>query len=463
MKMKNSSIKTRVTLYYAVVLVTITLLVFGVFLLTASRQVSIVSKDTVMKAVQSSFDNVEYGNDILEIDNDFDSYTKGVTLLVYSEDGELIKGSTPSGFPSYTPLSSGTYQEIEDNDDNNENTWLVYDLFNSYENGQGIWVRGIYDMDSTLRTLNAVKSFMFIALPIMLIFAILAGRRITKKAFIPIAEITRAANTINNGLDLSKRLPQGETKDELYDLTETLNQMISRLEDAFQAEKQFSSDVSHELKTPVSVVLAECEYTLQENRKTEEYRESLITIQKQCERTMSMIQQLLQVSRTINTEKALERESFNLSVLCESIAEELSFMAEDKGVRVITEVQPDLMINGDETLIMRLIINLLTNGIKYRRDISSSYVKLALSLDEYIKITVEDNGIGISDHDQAHIFNRFYKVDKSRTGEETSFGLGLAMVKWIAEAHGGSVSVTSVPNKGSAFTVILPTGSLSQP
>ena len=442
--MKNSSIRKRVTLYYSLVLVVITVLVFGVFLFTASRQTTVVSKDTVMKAVQNSFDDIEYENDIIEIDNDFDSYYRGVTLLVYSEDGKLIKGSVPRDFPSYTPLTQGDYEEIKAE----ENTWLVYDLYNTYENGQGIWVRGIYDMDNAAATLKSIMSIMIIILPIILIIAILAGRRITKRAFEPVARITNAANSINNGSDLSKRLPQGENKDELYYLTETLNQMIERLENAFQSEKEFSSDVSHELKTPISVILAECEYTLQENRQTAVYIESLEIIQKQCMRTMSLIQQLLQVSRTIDKEKALDKENFSLSLLCESIIE-------DNGVRLSSNIQKDIEIDADETLIMRMIINLLTNAIKYSRSCSNPKVELSLTKEDRIKIVIKDNGIGIKKEDQANIFRRFYKVDKSRTAEENSFGLGLAMVKWIAEAHNGEVSVKSELGEGSEFTVIL--------
>lgn len=449
--MKNSSIRKRVTLYYSLVLIIITVLVFGVFLLTANRQTTIVSKDTVMKAVQNSFDEIEYENDIIEIDNDFDSYYRGVTLLVYSEDGKLIKGSVPRDFPSSTPLTQGDYEEIE----TEESTWLVYDLYNTYENGQGIWVRGIYDMDNAAATLKSIMNIMIIILPVILIIAIIAGRRITKRAFAPVAEITNAANSINNGSDLSKRLPQGENKDELYYLTATLNQMIERLEDAFKAEKEFSSDVSHELKTPISVILAECEYTLQENRKTEEYVESIETIQKQCMRTMSLIQQLLQVSRTIDKEKALDKEDFNLSILCESIIDELALMAEDNGVALSGNIQKDIEINADETLIMRMIINLLTNGIKYSRQCPDPKVELTLSKDEHIKINVRDNGIGINKEDQANIFHRFYKVDKSRRSEKDSFGLGLAMVKWIVEAHNGEIFLQSEPGEGSEFTVVL--------
>lgn len=450
-KMKNSSIKKRVTLYYSLTLILITLLLTGVFLLTASRQATLVSKDTLMRAVQNSFDDIECKNDIIQIDNGFDAYTKGVTLLIYGEEGTLIKGSTPQEFPSHMPLQNGDYQEL----DSGEDIWLIYDLYNTYENGQGIWVRGIYAMDSTLQTLRTVIYITLIVLPLLLLAAILAGRRITNRAFEPVAEITAAANTISTGRDLSKRLPQGEAKDELYDLSETLNDMMERLENAFLAEKEFSSDVSHELKTPISVILAECEYTLQENRSTAEYKESLETIQKQCKRTMSLIQQLLQISRTINRADVIEPEHFDLSILCESIVSELSLMAEEEGVALQCDIAPEISIYADETLLMRMIINLITNSIKYRKDGTDSYVKLTLRRGGRIVITVEDNGIGIKKEDLPNIFNRFYKVDKARTAEDGSFGLGLSMVKWIAETHGGSVSAESDFGRGSKFIVVL--------
>lgn len=456
-KMKNSSIRKRVTLYYSMVLIIITFLLFSAFLLIMNRQVNVVSKNTVMQAVMNSFDNVDYGNNIIEIDDDFDIYQKGVTLLVYSEKGELIKGAVPSSFPVSTPLTTGEYEEIK----SGPNTWLVYDLYNMYENGQGLWVRGIYAMDSTVSTLNSIIFTMVLALPLILLIAILAGQRITKRAFAPVAEITSAANSIGSGNDLSKRLPQGESRDELYDLTITLNAMISRLEEAFLSEKQFSSDVSHELKTPVSVILAECEYILQENRRIEEYKESLEVIQKQCKRTMSLIQQLLQISRTIDKEKTLEKETFDLSILCQSIVSELSLVAEEKGIFLSSRITPDIQFCGDETLIMRMILNLLTNGIKYSRTASETgpaekpWVTLTLSKADRIVIIIEDNGIGIRQEDLSNIFHRFYKVDKARKEEKDSFGLGLAMVKWIVEAHNGQISVESIIGKGSRFTVTL--------
>lgn len=460
MKMKNASIKKRVTLYYSAVLILITVALFAVFYFTSLRQMDVVSQDTVMKAVQNAFDDITAGDDFIEIDSDFDAYRKGVTLLVYSESGKLIKGSLPKDFPSYLPLENGNFEETKGEED----TWISYDLYETYENGQSIWVRGVYPIDNSVNTLHAVFLIMLFALPAILLVAILAGRHITRKAFVPVSRITEAAGSISNGHDLSKRLPQSETRDELYDLTETLNQMISRLEEAFQAEKDFSSDVSHELKTPVSVIMAECEYTLQRERPAEEYQAALTTIHGQCARTMSLIQQLLQLTRTIDKEKTIDKETFDLSVLCESICEELSYLAEEKGITFTSSICSSVSLYGDETLIMRMILNLATNAIKYSKgpEAGERWVRLQLTEDAGEKdrkkavITVEDNGIGIKEEDLENIFHRFYKVDKARSEEDNSFGLGLSMVRWIAQAHHGQVKAESAFGIGSRFAVSLP-------
>lgn len=177
MKMKNSTIRKRVTLYYSTALILITVLILGLFVITAGRQVKAVSKDTIMKAVQNSFDDIDYNRSMIEIADDFDAYRKGVTLIVYDEDGKLLKGSLPKQFPAQTPLSSGGYQEV----DTEENTYLIYDLFHSYDNGYGIWVRGIYSMDASAETLRTIIVLLLFAMPLILIIAIWAGIRITKK------------------------------------------------------------------------------------------------------------------------------------------------------------------------------------------------------------------------------------------------------------------------------------------
>lgn len=451
--LNNTSIKKRVTWYYAFVMILITLTISLLLSFSISRQINVITKDTLMHAVQNSFEDIDYDNQIIEIDNDFDNYVKGVTLLVYSEEGILIKGSVPSDFPGSVPLEMADYKELE----TDTNIWLVYDLYQTYDSGQGIWVRGIYALDDATDTLAFLHHLMILLVPLVLVLAIFAGHRITKRAFEPITQITEGANSIQHGGDLSKRLPQGKTKDELYELTSTLNDMIRRLEEAFQSEKEFTSDVSHELKTPLAVTLAECEYILKDEHSAKEYRESLETIEKQTRRTLSMIQQLLQISRTINKDSQIEKETFDLSVLAEVLMEELSYVAEEKGIRIISEIEPGIEITADETLLMRTMMNLITNAMKYRRSIPDSWVKMTLHQEgDFVELSVADNGIGIAEEDLDHIFKKFYKVDKSRTRSGESFGLGLAMVKWIVDAHDGNILVESKVGEGSTFTIMLP-------
>ena len=144
-------------------------------------------------------------------------------------------------------------------------------------------------------------------------------------------------------------------------------------------------------------------------------------------------------------------------MLAEGIVEELSYMGEEKGIRVDGDIEPGIQVTADETLIMRVIINLLTNAIKYKRTIPDAFVHLALrQTDDLVEIAVCDNGIGIADENLDQIFKKFYKVDKARSREGESFGLGLAMVKWIVEAHDGNIMVESRLGEGSRFTVMLP-------
>ena len=210
----------------------------------------------------------------------------------------------------------------------------------------------------------------------------------------------------------------------------------------------------HELKTPMAVVLSECELLLDENHEIEEYKESIEVIQKQCKRTMSMIQQLLQLSYTMDKNAIVEKETIDLSELCKDILEELQSKAKGRDVTLAAKIQDGVTIEGDQTLIIRMIENLVTNAIKYNRP--QGHIWFALNKNEKNTIiSVKDDGIGISQKDQRNIFNRFYKVSKDRAFEDDSFGLGLSMVKWIAEAHGGKVSVDSTEGEGSEFIVTL--------
>ena len=452
--MKKSSIRKRITIYYTAVLIVMYVIICGVFLLSSNSQFRASVKDNLVQAVQSGFDNIEFYNNTIEVKNSFTSYYKGSTLMIYSDSGIKIKGNAPDDFPVSTRLESGEFHEVKTDDDR----WLIYDLYNSYDNGRGIWVRGIYPLDISISAVNKFVKFFILGFLMFILIAAACGYYIARKGLLPIAKITETADRISGGNDLSVRLPECAKKDELYYLTNTLNMMLDRLEKAFNSEKQFTSDVSHELKTPVSVILTECEYTLNNAKEICEYKESLSVIQHQCSRMMSLIQQLLQMSHAMSKSNVLEIEEFDVSILCSGLVEELTPVASKNGVILKSDIQPDVIIKADETLVMRMLINLITNAIKYRnvgRLDSFAILKLA-SVNGNAVFTVSDNGQGISEEDLPDIFNRFFKGDKARTMNEESFGLGLSMVKWIAEAHDGNVICRSREGEGTEFIVNIP-------
>ncbi|MBQ6662460.1 MAG: HAMP domain-containing histidine kinase [Firmicutes bacterium] len=457
--MKNRPIKTRLTIYYTAVLAVIVLASCALIYFNSSQFSQARARENLLQVVQAGFSEIpsDPAGDP-QIPTGFSVYRSGVSLILYDASGVRLKGAPPADLPKNLPLESGTFKQIAGTD----GEYLLYDLRNPYENGQALYIRGIYTIDRNYSQTTRTARILMTGLPILALLAILGGILIARRALDPVTGITRAAEQITGGGDLSRRLPLPENKDELYDLSETLNEMIGRLEGAFLAEKNFSADVSHELRTPVSVILAECEHELEQDRTPSEYREALSTIQSQCRRIMSMIEQLLKLSRQLDAASMIEEEELDLSLLCESICCEMEGVAAGKGVRLTWDIAPDVLVRGDETLLMRLLINLINNAVKYRDpNKNEPSVSFALSCEDgKARIEVADNGIGIAESDLDHIFERFYKADKSRdhsvAAPDESFGLGLSMVRWIAEAHGGSVSVESQVGEGSRFTVLLP-------
>ena len=452
--MKRSSIQTRVTLFYSSLLILLALFLTCFLMFTANTQAHNISRSNLEQAVKEAVDDISYYEDRIEIDPDFDFYSHGVTIVMYGPQGTALIGTTPVGFPTQTPLISDEYQEIQTDSEE----WTVYDLYIHHPDASALWIRGIYSMDNTMKTLQSVQKIIAIALPIILVLALIGGRWITRKAFLPVAVMQKAAEEISSGNDLSRRIELHEPKDELYDLASTLNGMIERLQAAFENERQFSSDVSHELRTPISVILSQCDYLLSGSRSEEDYREGLESIQNQTGRMSSLVSQLLELSRTTGKQTLLQKEEVDLAALCEILCEEMEDEAASRKIQILTELPDSLIAHVDQTLFMRLLINLISNGIRYGKD--GGFVKVSLEKKEdHIHLQVSDNGIGIAEENLEKIFQRLYRADKSRTaGDGKSFGLGLSFVRWIAEAHGGDVTVQSILGEGSCFMVTLPAG-----
>ena len=232
--------------------------------------------------------------------------------------------------------------------------------------------------------------------------------------------------------------------------------MLEKVEKAFIKEKQFTSDASHELRTPVTVILSQCEYLLEDSTLKEDERASIEVIQRKAQNMAKMISQLLFLSRTDQNRLVLHKEYVDLSLLTEMAAEEQEEIAGKKGIRIERDIQEQIKGYVDETLFIRLWMNLIGNGISYGKE--NGWLKVSLKKkDGKIEGCVEDNGIGITKEQLTHIWERFYQADASRSGEEGSgSGLGLPMVKWIVEAHGGEIEAESVFGEGSRFLFWIP-------
>lgn len=254
---------------------------------------------------------------------------------------------------------------------------------------------------------------------------------------------------------LSARVPVPPTGDELARLGESLNAALERLEQSFVRERSFIADASHELRTPVSILLTTLEVTLARPRAAEEYRAELESLLQTTRRMRGIVDSLLTLARADAGRLPLQREPVDVAGLLRQSTDQLAPIAAPR--RVALEVRTDgpVRVTGDPGLLRQLFDNLIANAIRYNRE--GGRVDVAAQNGAAgVVVSVRDNGIGIAAEHLPHLFERFYRVDTGRSREEGGAGLGLPIAKWIAEAHGGSIAVESEPEKGSTFRVSLP-------
>ena len=303
-------------------------------------------------------------------------------------------------------------------------------------------------------TLHKLFLTLLFGVPASLTLASFGGWFMAKKSLSPVADITSAARMIT-ARNLDQRIEVANPNDEVGRLAETFNDMIARLRNSFRQMNQFSSDVSHELRTPLTIMRGEMEVALRSRRTEEEYRAVISSGLEEVERMSLMVEELLLLSTADHGEMKLNISSISLQNLLESIYDNATALAKGKDVHIALKADGEVLVEGDEMRLRQLFLNLVDNAIKYTPP--KGRVSIALTQNrEYAHVSVKDTGVGISEEDQSKIFERFYRVDKSRSREVGGTGLGLAICKRIAEAHNGFITVDSVVGKGSTFAVDLP-------
>lgn len=462
--MKNLSIRAKITIWFSILIVLITGMMFSLMLLISQSVLYTDVKETLVSTVQSNSQEIEYCSDIadteqeigdhylrynnqwLEIDDDFLNRNQGVITALYDDKGNLLYGENPTG-------------TLTTDDDNirhikyDNQKYYVYNLHLNGPNLQGLILLGQVNENANKTVLTRIVNLSLFVLPLLAILAIVGGYFLAGRFLAPIRKINSSVESISDGNDLSRRIELDNSKDELYVLGDSFNKMFCRLEQSFEKEKQFTSDISHELRTPVATILAQSELTLQKERDTEEYKNAIGVIHRQSIRMKNIVEQMLQFSRLENLESLPNPQEVNLSLLLQSIADEQQIQ-NVRSIAIHSDVEPDIFVQGNESLLTRLINNLISNAYRYGVENGNIYVSLKQNNNEVI-LAVKDDGVGIADDVKEKIFNRFYQADTARTIKDAEYGigLGLPMVAAIAKLHNGTVELESKLGEGSTFTV----------
>jgi heavy metal sensor kinase len=455
--MKSLPIGTRLTAWYSLMLA-LSLCLFGeVAYLSMSHSIRATVNEQLEQRLQAARDIIDDNATagVPALQDEFSELMKsegeGARLRVAYHGGPIIYAS-PGMHKEAQPAAQDTSRQFH----------ALIEGAPFLLLGRTVELKGVgYDIEVAAstqvfdRSLERFRRLLYGAGPFFLILVALGGHWLSRRALVPVDQIIRTARSIG-ARDFSRRLTVSRTGDELERLADTLNEMLSRLEAAFQRVTQFTADASHELRTPVSLMRANAEIMLRKPRSDLEYREALSRILDESERASRLIEQLLLLARADSGSAILPARGTDLNATIQSACRKVSVLAEEKHLEFGWSV-PDnpLKVWGDSTSLERLFVILLDNAVKYTADGGQVEVRLC-SEDGVAVASVRDTGAGISADDIGRVFDRFYRADPARSRESGGTGLGLSIARWIVEAHSGQIRVESELGAGSTFKVRIP-------
>ena len=379
--------------------------------------------------------------------------TKAFYFTVWSRDGAMFKRS------SNAPADVTLPQRLDNTDtrtyartrDGYREAFHFTELADCVLAGRSIST----DLDAMRR----FKLWLLAAGGTVLAFGLGGGWWLTSRAIRPVDDISAAASRISEG-NLSERINVADTDSELGRLASVLNSTFARLEAAFAQQTQFTADASHELRTPLAVIISEAQTTLARERSAAEYRESIAVCLDAAQQMRRLAESLLQLARFDAGQEPIRRSAVDLAENARVCVGRIGPLAKERGINIHCDLGPAETC-GDADRLGQLITNLLTNAIHYNKPNGEIRVSTRSENGSAV-LTVTDSGQGIAAEDVPHVFERFYRADKSRSRAEGRSGLGLAICKAIVDSHGGTIDVSSQLGAGTTFTVRLPADHLEQ-
>lgn len=443
--MKKFTVKTRITVWLTLLMALLSMLLLSFMLIISNTVATETAMSQLSDAMQENLSQISLRNGHLSLGTNFHFFKKNVRTLIYNKEQKLLAGRMPVSFSEEEPFQNGLTRTVFTEED----TYLVLDLCIPIKWKDRIWVRCLIKAPDTQETTHNLLIVMMFTLPVFLILSAFGSYWIARRAFRPLDSITATAKAITQSQDLSRRIGLPPGRDEFSHLAKTFDQLFERLEQAFETEKQFTADASHELRTPVSIIKGACEYAQKYDETPQEQQESIAMIYRQTLKISRIISQLLHMTRLEQgTEQSLF-EYVNLNQLIDNLCAEQMYDPN----RLIVEAQKAVVF-ANPSLLSHLIQNLIDNGFKYGKPNGHVWVSVCYTKDEVL-IKIRDDGIGIAGDQQDKIWQRFYQIDPAHSSE-TGTGLGLSMVRQIAKVHNGYMTLESTPGIGSTFTLHLP-------
>ena len=444
------SIKLKITLWYTLALVIISAAVWGVM---ASVSDNILTRDAANRLTRTVDDMarglsaVPPGQPDRMPPSRF--FERGVHTALYGPGHELIDGFMPFDFAGDVEFRDGyLYSKTYDGTE-----YLIYTKKTMQEGS--LWLMGIVSLTDETAVLSYTARTNFILVSALILAAAAGGYFMIRHAFKPVDRISKTAKSISESRDLSQRINLGSGSDEIYRLAATFDEMLDKIEKNVEKEKQFTADASHELRTPVAVIKSECEYVLDCVDSLDEAKESVEAIKTRADKMASLISDLLAISRLDRNMLNGEFEETDISELLTLVCDEQEEINSESGIALVRCIKPNVKAEVDRSLLTRLFINLISNAYQYNRE--NGRVAVTLEEDDgNIILDVSDSGVGIPEKDLPKIWERFYRADASRSSENGSMGLGLAMVKQIAAVHNGKITAKSVEGEGTSFRFVMP-------
>ncbi|MGP1384860.1 MAG: sensor histidine kinase [Thainema sp.] len=377
----------------------------------------------------------------------------GVEIYLLGEDGSVKEHFGDSlTLPTQPDLKPG-FKTL-----NTQNgRWRIYtqEILPLNERPSG-WLKVARSLQPVDTTSNNLLNLHLLKVPLLLGMVGLGGAFLANRALKPIGQITRMAERVRVSGDLTQRIHyQGTTDDELEQLATIFDEMLDSLQATFEHEKRFTADVSHELRTPLTTLKGRLQLALSQPRTAGVYEETLQAIEQEVDRLIRLSSDLLLLSRLEQHHQEVQLEPIDLSDLLAAISEQIQPLADLQHLQFSTQVVPNLQIQGSPDQLIRLFLNLLENAVKY----TPAYGKVSLTTTDWgacIQIKVSDTGMGISQEHLPHLFERFYRVEKSRSRTVGGSGLGLAIAQEIVHRHQGTITVQSQLARGTTFTITFP-------